>query len=182
MVASLPEGYTPAPRTTPADESGNVQTLHRKLDERIYLTVRPKTVSASKNVNSKNPGWMVPTVQVKTLDTSSGTSATQTYETLLDAAKRAVELTAGTDVQVRFLSACPLAVSMNPYPKPEGSSSTYYGDKIFYIKASYELGNVHEDILKSKNEDWAWLTRSEMVQRVAQDHGDEASLFYHYLL
>jgi len=183
LYASLPEGFTPAPRITPADESGYVQTMDRKLDERIYLAIRnPKIGTSSSKIDDsmKKKGWMLPTTQVQT----STQQQRQHPETLLDAAKRIVPLTVGKDLQVRFISPCPVAVQMFPYDKTKdnNTSTLYYGDKIFYLKGSYEGGTVREDLLQSKNEDWAWLTRTEMVQCVTQDQNEQESLFYHYLL
>ncbi len=39
FAALPPPGFTPAPRVTKADEAGNVQTLDRKLKDRVYLVV-----------------------------------------------------------------------------------------------------------------------------------------------
>jgi hypothetical protein len=118
---------------------------------------------------------MLPTVQLQ--DTHPSSTSTH-KETLLDAAKRALRLVAGSDIQVRFLSPCPLAVHMLPYTNQD----TYFGEKTFYIKGSYERGTASLDLLNTKHEDWAWLTRHEMVHRVSQDQDKQTSLFYHYLL
>lgn len=72
----LPKGFTPAPRVTEADETGDVTTLNRRLKTRVYLAVKD------------NDKWTLPATTVKV------------DETLLDATKRAVADAAGDKLEL----------------------------------------------------------------------------------
>lgn len=160
LYASLPEGFTPAPRETIADETGDIQTLERKLKTRVYLSVRPDDAT----------GWVLPTATL------------EKDETILDGAKRATSTIAGDKLKMLCLSNCPMAVDMVPYSEEElKANDGFYGEKIFYMRVQYDEGDVEESKLKNNN-DWGWLDRSEMTDRVKAEKGEEAGLFYHYML
>jgi ADP-ribose pyrophosphatase YjhB (NUDIX family) len=157
LLAALPEGFTPAPRITPADESGDVKTLDRRLSTRVYFTILE---------DSDESKWEFPTVAVGN------------NETLLDAAKRAVQDAAGSKLELWCPSNCPVAVDLRVYPDEEQQSRGKFGSKTFFMKVQYDEGPV----VTTKVKDYAWLERSELTERVKQERGEHASKFYHYLL
>lgn len=156
LLALLPEGFQPAPRETEADKTGDVKTLDRKLKTRVYLIIQ------------EDSSWTFPTATVREDST----------ETLLAAAKRALRQAVGSNMDILYLSNCPMAVDTIVYPKDK--RETYYGEKIFYIKAQRDDGDVDPEQLQSL--DHAWLAREEIVDRVRQQNGDDASKFYHHIL
>ena len=144
----LPEGFTPAPRVTEADKTGDVQTINRKLQERVYLAIP-----------DNDDKWDFPTVMVKEED-----------ETLLDAAKRAVQGVSKT-MDIWCPSNCPWAVDL-VVPKENTDKPTdgsYFGTKTFFIKVQHDEGEV------GGSKEHAWLTRSEMVERIKAQEGVNAS-------
>ena len=66
LLALLPEGFTPAPRETEADATGNVRTTDRKLKTSVYLTVQ----------DSDTNKWMLPTVTLLPDETFFGSGPT----------------------------------------------------------------------------------------------------------
>jgi len=153
LLALLPKGYTPAPRETEADKTGDVRTTERKLKTSIYLTVQ-----------DEGP-WQFPTVPLKE------------DETLLEAAKRAIPEKAGSELEYWTISNCPCAVHMAAFPENERTSG-FYGTKTFFMKLCYDEGAASPVNIK----DYAWLAREEMAERVKEEQGDKMSRFYHYLL
>eukprot|EP00550_Attheya_septentrionalis_P004733 CAMPEP_0198293708 /NCGR_PEP_ID=MMETSP1449-20131203/18513_1 /TAXON_ID=420275 /ORGANISM="Attheya septentrionalis, Strain CCMP2084" /LENGTH=358 /DNA_ID=CAMNT_0043993399 /DNA_START=45 /DNA_END=1118 /DNA_ORIENTATION=- len=145
LFALLPEGFKPAPRETEADATGDVKTTDRQLKTRIYLAVQDAT-----------DGWSVPTADVNE------------SETLLDAAKRAVSETVGTNLSIYCPSNCPMAVDMKVYDKEK--QTEYFGEKIFFFRVQRDEGDVVEADVKA--EDYAWLSREEMTERVKEEKGD----------
>jgi large subunit ribosomal protein L46 len=103
--------------------------------------------------------WIFPTVLVKD------------EETLLAAAKRAVKQV-GPTMDIWCPSNCPWAVDLSVHNKPEG----FFGTKTFFLKVQHDEGDA--DISKQ----FAWLSRTEMAERVREQEGVKASKFYHYML
>mmetsp|Transcript_24868 Transcript_24868/g.34756 ORF Transcript_24868/g.34756 Transcript_24868/m.34756 type:complete len:365 (-) Transcript_24868:219-1313(-) len=159
MLEMLPEGFTPASRITEADRSGDVKTLDRRLNTRVYLTIKQKFQDKSR--------WTLPTVTV------------EEDETLLLAAQRAVRLVAGEKFELYCPSNCPMAMDMYVPPNPPQDGS--FGIKTFYMRVQYDEGEVDESE-QNMYQDYAWLDRSEMVERVLSERGVSTSKFYHYLL
>jgi large subunit ribosomal protein L46 len=153
LLQFLPKGYTPAPRETEADASGNVRTVDRKLKTSIYLLLQ------------QNGNWQLPTIQL------------QNEETLVDAAKRAMDTMVGSQLEFWCPSNAPFAVDMTA--GSEGNDSTY-GTKTFFLKVQYDEGDIVKDILAA--DDFAWLERSEVVDRVRQERDEDAARFYQYML
>jgi len=183
VLARLPKGYKPAPRITPADESGNIQTMERKLDRRLYLTINQveNKNDNSENTNGKSTSggygsagsgygcrWSLPTVSL------------QHNETLLDAGKRATTQYAGPDLDIVCMGFAPMGVYMQEYDDVD-LQKTYFGDKTFYFKVTVAGGDVDESIM-SNFKDWGWLDRSEISNKMKEERGEEAGKFYHYLL
>lgn len=148
-------GFTPAPRVTAADESGDVRTTNRKLKTSVFLTVQ----------ESNDGIWNLPTVDL------------QTDETFVEAARRAIPDMLGSDLEFWCPSNCPCAVDMIPFDSPEDG---YYGVKTFVMKIQYDDGAVDEQAKKVA--DYAWLDRDEIASRMEEQHDINTSLFYKYLL
>lgn len=169
----LPEGYKPAPRITEADKNNIIQTLDRKLPHRVYLALRP----------NDEIGWTLPITDLNPMPTSK--SHTLGGETFVDAVKRFIASNKMLkDMDIRCLSNCPMAVEAIPYnqetEKDKSENGKYFGEKVFYMRVQYEEGQVGK--VDKTIHDWGWLERSEMMDRVKTEKGEDASLFYHYML
>lgn len=151
LMAMLPKGFVPAPRETEADASGYTQTTDRKLKTSIYLAVL------------ENGKWQLPTVNLND------------EETLLEAAQRAIPEKVGSSLEFWCPSNAPVAVQVVPFP--EEDRGMYYGIKKFTMKLQYDIGAVEDKTV----DDFAWLDRQEVVDRV-QDQGDDTAKLYRYLL
>lgn len=167
LIESLPEGFKPAPRITEEDKNNIIQSLNRKLSQRVYLAIRPDDKS----------GWSLP---ITDLD---GTKE----ETFVDGVKRFIQSNKMLqDLEIRCLSNCPMVVDTLKYDEEDKGlteNGAYFGEKVFYMRVQYEDGSVDEKkVDKSKMSDWGWLGRSEMADRVKAERGEEESLFYHYML
>lgn len=117
VSAALPEGFRPAPRETPADESGEVQTLERKLKDRVYYTIP-----------GDDNSFPFPIVEVN-MDED---------ESLLEAAKRALLQNGGKKLDLYYASHAPIAVSLTR----DDSDDRFFGNKIFYLKVQYDDGQI----------------------------------------
>eukprot|EP00804_Cyclotella_cryptica_P007384 CCRYP_002605-RA/>CCRYP_002605-RA protein AED:0.04 eAED:0.04 QI:218/1/1/1/1/1/2/54/354 len=166
LLAGLP--FTPAPRETEHDHSGNVKTLDRCLKTRLYLTIQSDAEG-----NRSGPRWTLPSVLVKN------------EEKLLQAAQRAVINAAGEGLVLWCPSNAPMAVNFRVYNKnlPEEFRENYYGEKIFYYRVQWDTGDVDESTcLKNGAKDYAWLTREEIVERIGVERGEHQAKFFHYML
>ena len=159
IIDQLPEGFKLAPRETPADASGDYQTLERQLKTRVYLSL---------NKNSDD-GWSLP---ISTL---------QDNETFVDGAKRFMKELVGEEVDIFYLSNCPMAFDMVRYGESE-SKNGFFGEKIYYMRIQYGEGDIDTNGPLKEMEDWGWLTRDEMAERVREKNGANAGKFYHYML
>jgi len=159
LIALLPEGFTPAPRVTEADKTGNVKTMDRRLASRVYLAVQ--------RTEKENTKWGFPSVSV------------EGEETLLEAAQRAVAQVAGKELELWCGSNSPCAMDMSIPPEDQRVDGKY-GTKTFFMRVQHDEGNVDEETLNGL--DYAWLDRSEMVERVLAERGVGPSKFYHYML
>lgn len=174
FLALLPRGYTPAPRETEADHNGDVRTLERRLKTRVFLTVKDKFENISNNnkeaTTSSSSQWQFPTVDLKD------------GETLLDAAKRALKDKLGSSDIIKLYcpSNCPIGVDMDTFPVDVRNEKKVYGNKTFFMKVQYDDGKVDPDLLEV--EDFAWLERSEIVDRIKEVRGEDKAKLYHYLL
>jgi hypothetical protein len=132
--------------------------MDRKLKDRIFLTVQ--------DTDSSN--WSFPTVSLKK------------DETLLDAAKRAiVEKVSGENIDLYCPSNAPVAVDVYVYPEKERQDGCF-GVKTFFMKIQHDEGTVAKKNLAVN--DFAWLNRSEFVDKVREEQGESQSKFFRYLL
>lgn len=153
----LPEGFTPAPRETEADKSGDIKTLNRRLKTRVYLAVKD------------NDKWTLPTTTIKG------------DETLLEATKRAVADAAGDKLELYCPSNCPMAVDLKVYSEEEQKRYGTFGTKTFFMRVQYDEGEVDEEN-NAVGSDCGWLDRDEMTERVREEQGEDASKLYYYML
>jgi len=178
MLEMLPEGYTPLPRETSADHSGFLQTLDRKLKTRVYLSIRPNDNNNNNNNNIGN-GWMFPTAELRNASSSKG------EETIVECAKRAVVDMCGDEMEVIYISNCPMGVVMQTNEElgiEEDSEDGYFGTKTWFMRVQYSSGDLDEKRLGGMVGDWAWLDKDEMAGRVKEEKGDVIGSFYHYML
>jgi len=164
----LPEGFTPMPRETPADASGFLQTLDRKLKTRVYLTIR----------HNDTDGWIVPTLDLNEVDSGNA----KKDETIVECAKRAVKLYCGGDFNVKYIGNAPMGVTMATNEELGVEDSAAFGVKTFYLRIQYDEGKIDEERLGKNVEDWGWLDRDEMTERVKEEKGEKIGNFFHYLL
>lgn len=176
LYALLPEGLVPSPRVTDADTSGNIQTLNRKLKTRVYLSIKP----------TDEEGWTFPT---RTLDIDN-------QETFLEGAKNATKSVVGEDLILRCLSNCPMGIDLTAYSNEERETNNnnnnnnnngndddqYFGEKVFYMRVQYEDGDVDSTLMDETMNDWGWLDRDEMEERVALERGEMTGKFFKYML
>lgn len=164
LLASLP--FTPAPRETEADATGDVKTRDRELKTRAYLALQTAAEG-----NKSGPRWTFPSAIAKP------------DETMLETAQRAVSDAVGSDLMLWCPSNAPMNVNFRVYNKnlPEEFRGDYFGEKIFYYRVQYDHGDVDESAVKAE-EDYAWLTREEMTKRVEGERGKHQAKFYHYML
>lgn len=159
LMALLPENFKPAPRETKADEDGAINTLDRRLKDRVYLMI----------------GDSFPTTEIK-LSANGDDKYGDECETLLEAAIRGLkEHTSKKKDKLPFDLYCPsqapLGVRLDVYDEEEQKSTGLYGSKTFFMKVQHDGGALNGD-------DIAWLDRSEVAER---SKGDEAT-FFRYLL
>jgi len=174
LMEMLPKGFTLAPRETEADKSGFIQTLDRQLKTRVYLSIcRDKDddddAAAATTVTAKS--WELPSV---TLNEN---------ETFLEGAKRATKAVAGDELKFICLSNCPMGVTVNEYISEEDKKANegFFGEKTFFMRVQYDDGDVDKEKV-SKFHDWGWLACDEMAEKVSAEKGDDAALFYKYML
>jgi hypothetical protein len=74
-------------------------------------------------------------------------------------------------------SNAPIAVRMEPYDADQQKSTGFYGIKTFFVKVQYDDGKI-----TNKDVEFAWLDRSEVVDRMEGTLGQEEAKFYKYML
>ena len=161
--AALP--FVPAPRETEADATGNVKTLDRQLKTKVFLAVK-----SGAEGNSNGARWTLPS------------AIPQEDETLLQTAERAVSEAVGEDLKLWLPSNAPMTLNYRVYNKnmAEDFRGNYFGEKIFFYRLQYDSGDVDEKAMAA--DDYGWLTREEVVDRITDERGRHQAKFYHYML
>ncbi|KAK9834148.1 hypothetical protein WJX81_002814 [Elliptochloris bilobata] len=151
--------YEPAPRRTAADEFGDVRSLERALDQRLFMLVRTA---------GKGGRWRFPQ------------TAQADGETMRAAAQRALEaaLAPNPELQTWFVgrSPCmhhPAAAAKDPKTKPSKSQSAEGAGEggggscgtLFFHRAQLITG-VPALRAGSGFTDYAWLTKAELGTRL----------------
>lgn len=156
------------PRETAADLDGSVDTLDRKLKERVYLMVEDK----------------FPTTELLTEDGDS-------IESLLEAALRGLDenlsgkgrkqkksgAAESLPLDLYCPSQAPLAVKLDVFDADKQKTTGLFGTKTFFVKVQYDDGKI-----KKNQVDFAWLNRTEIVDRIQETFGDNDAKFYKYML
>ncbi len=74
-------------------------------------------------------------------------------------------------------SQAPIGVKLDVYDSDQQKSTGYFGTKTFFIKVQYDDGKIN-----SSNVDFAWLDRTEVVNKVQLTTGEDEAKFYQYML
>ena len=164
LLALLPENFKPAPRETKADEEGIVNTLDRKLKDRVYLMI----------------DGSFPTTEVKIASDDDKYGAD--CESLLEAAVRGVNESTSRGkkegkgpLDLYCASQAPIGIQLDVYDEEQQKSTGSYGTKTFFVKVQYDDGML-------KGDNIAWLDRSEIVEHFQSDSKDDEAKFFRYLL
>eukprot|EP00531_Pseudo-nitzschia_arenysensis_P015329 CAMPEP_0116114662 /NCGR_PEP_ID=MMETSP0329-20121206/98_1 /TAXON_ID=697910 /ORGANISM="Pseudo-nitzschia arenysensis, Strain B593" /LENGTH=366 /DNA_ID=CAMNT_0003608053 /DNA_START=111 /DNA_END=1211 /DNA_ORIENTATION=- len=164
LIALLPENFKPAPRETKADEEGIVNTLDRKLKDRVYLMI----------------DGSFPTTEVKIASDDDKYGAD--CESLLEAAVRGVNESTSRGkkegkgpLDLYCASQAPIGIQLDVYDEEQQKSTGSYGTKTFFVKVQYDDGML-------KGDNIAWLDRSEIVEHFQSDSKDDEAKFFRYLL
>jgi len=167
LSALLPENFKPAPRETKADEDGTINTLDRRLKDRVYLII----------------GDSFPTTDLK-ISKNEDDRYDNDCETLLEAAHRGLkELNIRGEgkkkgelpIDLYSPSQAPIGVQLDVYDEEEQKSTGFYGSKTFFMKVQYDSGKLSGDGV-------AWLDRSEIIDRLQADSKEDEAKFFRYLL
>ncbi len=165
ILALLPDNFKPAPRETKADEEGIVNTLDRKLKNRVYLMI----------------DGSFPTTDIKVASNDDDKHGAD-CESLLDAAVRGVDESTSRGkkkgkgpLNLYCASQAPIGVQLDVYDEDQQKSTGSYGTKTFFVKVQYDDGML-------KGDNIAWLDRSEIVEKLQSDSKDDEAKFFRYLL
>lgn len=147
---SLSRPIVPNPRTTDADAQNDTTSLFRKLDRTLYLV-------------TKQPGqdWRFPAFELRA------------NEALHRAAVRGMLKLGGDNINAWVVSHTPAAVVRSEAGKvvSEASADTL---REFFIKAHVTHGQFAPK--PSKNIEFAWLTKEEIADRVANDYYNQLAV------
>ena len=174
-TAGLP--FTPAPRETAADASGDIRTRDRQLKTSVFLAIRSNAEG-----NASGPRWTLPSAIVA-VDGGDGGGP----ETLLEAAKRAVAETAGSGLKLWCPGNAPMAANVRVYNPnlPEEFRGGCYGEKVLYYRVQHDAGDVDaESVMRAGGgiDDWGWLSKKEIVERIEGERGGHQAKFFRYML
>ena len=174
----LPENFKPAPRETAADLDGSVDTLDRKLKDRVYLMfTNDDDGDDDSQINNGSPYF--PTTTLEDEENESLLQAAQralrehlagSSSSSSSTKKRKTKTLEGGDDDVRNLpldlycpSNMPIAVRLE---ENKDGDSEYFGTKTFYMKVQYDDGKItSRDV--SNGRKFCWLDRQEIVDQVA---------------
>eukprot|EP01006_Ploeotia_vitrea_P045562 TRINITY_DN66953_c6_g1_i2.p2 TRINITY_DN66953_c6_g1~~TRINITY_DN66953_c6_g1_i2.p2 ORF type:complete len:277 (+),score=161.89 TRINITY_DN66953_c6_g1_i2:220-1050(+) len=169
-VESTEEEFVPAPRKTEDDESGNVHSTNRALDQSLYLLVK-------RAGRDGEYAWQFPQ---------------QTWlqgETMRETAERALEEVCGEDLSMHVLGNAPighveyeheprerevafvyegdaiddaaaLAEMQEQQSEAEKNSAPYDATKVFFYHALYMVGDVQPN--PDFADDYMWATRDQL--------------------
>jgi hypothetical protein len=63
---------------------------------------------------------------------------------------------------------------------PEDQRQEAYGIKTFFMRVNHNKGDVSKDSMTVN--DFAWLDRGEIVDKMREQQGEDVSKFYYYML
>jgi hypothetical protein len=176
LTALLPENYKPAPRETKADLDGTVSTLDRRLKERVYLMIGDSfpTTEIAPEVSDKEESLLEAALRGlgEHISTTGKSKQKKGDNKVSDSTKPKLPL------DLYCPSQAPLAVKLDTFDADQQTSTGYFGTKTFFVKVQYDDGKI----LSNTSIDFAWLDRSEIVERVKASFGEEEAKFFKYML
>jgi hypothetical protein len=176
LTALLPENYKPAPRETKADLDGSVDTLDRRLKERVYLMVGdsfPTTEVAPEGSDKEESLLEAALRGLGEHISTTGKSRQKRGDSMVSGSSKS-----NLPLDLYCPSQSPLAVKLDTFDTDKQASAGYFGTKTFFVKVQYDDGKI----IGNTNIDFAWLDRSEIVERVTASFGEEEAKFYKYML
>eukprot|EP00535_Pseudo-nitzschia_heimii_P010223 CAMPEP_0197192070 /NCGR_PEP_ID=MMETSP1423-20130617/24475_1 /TAXON_ID=476441 /ORGANISM="Pseudo-nitzschia heimii, Strain UNC1101" /LENGTH=330 /DNA_ID=CAMNT_0042644885 /DNA_START=180 /DNA_END=1172 /DNA_ORIENTATION=- len=167
LMALLPKNFQPAPRETKADKDGSVNTLDRRLKNRVYLMIN----------------GAFPTTEVKVPMNGNEKYGEECEPLLLAAIRGLKEQThrGGRKKKEKISfdlycpSQAPIGVKLDVYDEKKQKSTGLYGTKTFFVKIQYDDGKLDDDGV-------AWLDRSEIIKYFQSDSKDDEAKFFQFLL
>ncbi|GAQ89184.1 hypothetical protein KFL_004950030 [Klebsormidium nitens] len=135
----------PAPRITEDDKTGNVKSLNRALDRRLYLMVQGR----EEWTDDPSPVWHFPLVGY------------QDGETMRKCAERSLRGLRGPDMKTYTVGNAPCGHAVFS-PTTTTPSATPLA-KLFYYRIQLLEGDVK--LGDQRLRDHAWLTKSEIIER-----------------
>lgn len=141
--------FQPASRTTKADETNDLQSIDRKLEDPLTLIVEQTL--------GKDKLFLLP--QGKIAD----------GETLYQAAERIIKEHCGDELQTQIYGKAPCGFYKFKYPKEIRGEKI--GAKVFFYRAIWKAGKVDE---KLKN--FEWLDKDELLKKVDKHRAYQKSL------
>ncbi|SPO01019.1 related to MRPL17 - mitochondrial ribosomal protein, large subunit [Cephalotrichum gorgonifer] len=137
----------PQPRVTQADKSGDVKRLDRQLERTLYLVVQ-----------GEEGKWEFPTAPVST------------DEALHDTARRALDDTAGLNMNTWIVGRVPVAHLVTKPKYAEDGTETERGVKSFFLKGRIMAGQANLEGNPFGYKDFKWLTRDELKETLAPEY------------
>lgn len=138
--------FQPAPRTTAADKSNNLQSVERKLDQTLTLLVE-------QNIGSST-FFILPQGERK-----DGENMRQTAE-------RVLKEKCGDKISVQFYGNAPCGFYKYKYPKEHRKDTV--GAKVFFYRASFVSGQVDENVAKK----FEWLDKQSAQKRLPEKYNE----------
>lgn len=129
-----------APRTTDADKTNDVTSLHRKLEHTLVLLTEQQL--------GDKKYFLLPQGKLKD------------GETLRQTAERVLTATCGQSFNAQFWGNAPCAIYKYKYPK-NAKDADAVGAKIFFFRAVYKGGNVDKKFGK-----FEWLDKSGVLKKL----------------
>lgn len=137
----------PMNRITEADTTNDLRRLDRKLDRTLYLVVK----------NGEGV-WQFPTDNVPP------------DEHLHETAQRALEWTAGVNMNTWLVGRVPVAHMVNHPKFNEDKSLARRGEKVFFLKGRIMAGQATLEGNRYGHSDFNWLTREELKKKLPSDY------------
>ncbi|CAI4218024.1 unnamed protein product [Parascedosporium putredinis] len=136
-----------AEQRTEADKTNDVKRLDRKLDRTLYLVVK-----------TKDGKWEFPTAPVTT------------DEALHETARRALDDSAGVNMNTWLVGRVPVAHVVNKPVVGTDGTETQRGVKSFFIKGRIMAGQADLASNKFGLQDFQWLTREELKETLTPEY------------
>jgi hypothetical protein len=163
----LPENFKPAPRVTKADENGTVNTLDRRLKDRVYLMIDDSFPITEVGGDGDSD---------ESLLEAALRGLGEQISTTTSGKKKKDSATSTLPLDLYCPSQAPLAVKLDVFEPDKQKSSGFFGTKTFFLKVQYDDGSIKGNV------DFAWLDRDEIVEKVQGLMGEDDAKLYRYML